>query len=436
MSAPLRTAVTVSLVPEARGGPFVLWDGLERSLEKAAAMGFDGVEIFPPSAEDIDARQLRQLLERHKLQLAAVGTGAGWVVRKLRLSDPDASVRGRARDFIASIIDLAGKLGAPAIIGSMQGRVEPGVDRSTALAWVAEILEQLGPRAHAYGVPLLLEPLNRYETNLFNTIDDTLAFLDGLKTRNVKLLCDCFHMNIEESDIAAALVRAGDRVGHVHLADSNRRAAGMGHIDFRSIHDALHLIGYQGFLSAEVLPLPDADAACLQTLKAAARPARDGARIVHIGPGGGRAFSAVGDVYRILAGSEDTGGAYVMAEARVLPGGGPPPHIHHREDEAFYILEGEITFSVEGRSIPAPAGSFIQGPRGIPHSFRNEGTVPARMLILVLPSGFDRFLAAFGTPVASFAAPPIPPSPEEIQRLLQAAPGFGIEMLPPAGPPP
>ncbi|HEY0454768.1 MAG TPA: TIM barrel protein, partial [Verrucomicrobiae bacterium] len=104
----IKSAVTISLVLEARGGPFVFWDDLAGGIRQAAELGFDAVEIFAPSAEAIDAKQLRKLLEQHHVQLAALGTGAGWVVHKLRLTDPDALVRRRARDFIAGLIDLAG----------------------------------------------------------------------------------------------------------------------------------------------------------------------------------------------------------------------------------------------------------------------------------------------------------------------------------------
>ena len=103
----IQTAVTISLVPEVRGGPFVFWEDLAAGCEQAAASGFDAVEIFPPSAEAIDARELRSLLEKHGLKLAAIGTGAGWVVHKLRLTDPDVKVRRGAHDFIAGIVNLA-----------------------------------------------------------------------------------------------------------------------------------------------------------------------------------------------------------------------------------------------------------------------------------------------------------------------------------------
>ena len=262
----ISSAITISLVPEARGGPFVFWDDLEAGCAKAAALGFDAVEIFPTHADDLDGLALRELLRKHGLRLAAVGTGAGWVRRKLRLTDPDPHVRMCARDFIGAVIDFAGGFGAPAIIGSMQGRWGDGVSREQALAWLKEELDQLGPRAHALETPLLYEPLNRYETNLFNTVADSLGFLGTLRTQNVKLLCDLFHMSIEEADIAGALKLAGPKLGHVHFADSNRRAIGWGHTDIAPVAEALKSMGYTGHVSAECLPLPDSDAAAAQTI--------------------------------------------------------------------------------------------------------------------------------------------------------------------------
>lgn len=261
------SAITLSLVPEARGGPFVFWDDLAAGCAKAAALGFDAVEIFPRSAEELNAKEVRRLLKQHKLKLAAMGTGAGWVVHKLRLTDPDASVRRGAQQFIGAIIDFAGSFGAPAIIGSMQGRWEGAVAREQAFAWLQEALEQLGPRAHALGAPLFFEPLNRYETNLVHSVAEGLELLKPLKTKNVKLLVDLFHANLEEVSIADALRLAGPDLGHVHFADSNRQAAGLGHTDFAPIAEALRQVSYQGYASAEILPLPDGDTAARQTIE-------------------------------------------------------------------------------------------------------------------------------------------------------------------------
>src|ERR1044071_3697739 len=262
----MRSAITISLVPEARGGPFVFHDDLAAGCEKAAALGFDAVEIFPRTPEALDAGNVRQILDRYSLGLAAVGTGAGWVAHRLSLTDSDAETRRRAREFVAKIIDLAGGRGAPAIIGSMQGRWDRPVTRGEALAWLAEALEELGPRADRHGVPLLVEPLNRYETNLLNRVEDSLGFLERLRTKNVKLLCDLFHMNIEEARPAEALRLAGGRLGHLHFVDSNRLAVGLGHTHPAPLVEALRDTGYEGFVSGEVLPLPDGDTAAKQTI--------------------------------------------------------------------------------------------------------------------------------------------------------------------------
>src|SRR5262245_60707253 len=134
----MRSAVTISLVPEARGGPFVFWDELATSCKQAAESGFDAVEIFPPGAAALNVSEVARLLDTHGLKCAALGTGAGWVKHKLRLTDPDIEVRQRAVEFSGEIIEAAGKLGAPAIIGSMQGRQEDRVTREQALDWLGE----------------------------------------------------------------------------------------------------------------------------------------------------------------------------------------------------------------------------------------------------------------------------------------------------------
>jgi sugar phosphate isomerase/epimerase len=264
----MKSAITISLVPQARGGPFVFWDGLADGCVRAAALGFDAVEIFPPSANAIDIAELQGLLDKHKLRVAAIGSGGGWVVHKWTLTHADAAIRKQAREFIRAIIELAAGFDAPAIIGSMQGRWENEVTREQALAWLGEALEDLGGHATEHGQMLLYEPLNRYETDLFNRTPDAAQFLKTLNTRGVKLLCDLFHMNIEEASIPDALRAAGSFVGHVHFADSDRRAIGFGHTEIAPVIAALREIGYDGYLSGEIFPLPDSQTAAAQTMKA------------------------------------------------------------------------------------------------------------------------------------------------------------------------
>lgn len=263
----MHSAVTICLVPEARRGPFVFHDGLEPGCRAAAELGFDGVEIFPAAASDLGPVETKRLLSAHGLALAAVGSGAGWVRHGLHLCHADRAIRTRARDFIGGLIDQAGELGAPVIVGSMQGRSAGDVTREQALALLADALHDLGSRAARHGQVLFYEPLNRYETDLFNRQTDAAGFITMRGIRQVKLLSDLFHMNIEEPDIAGAITACGGLVGHVHWADSNRQAIGFGHTAVGPIVAALDSIGYHGFLSAEVFPTPTPLAAARRSIE-------------------------------------------------------------------------------------------------------------------------------------------------------------------------
>src|ERR1700682_3316238 len=142
----------------------------------------------------------------------------------------------------------------------------------------------------------------------------------------------------------------------------------------------------------------------------------------------GRTVAVVGDVYRFLATGDDTNSKYAMWEAIVPPGGGPPPHVHSREEEGFYVLEGEITFTIDGKKQVATAGRVDNMPVGIPHSFKNESGKPAKMLISVAPAGLEKMFFEFGVPVPQGATTAPPPTKEEIENLLAVAPSYGIEI--------
>jgi quercetin dioxygenase-like cupin family protein len=145
-------------------------------------------------------------------------------------------------------------------------------------------------------------------------------------------------------------------------------------------------------------------------------------------PNQGRTVAVVGDVYRFLATGDETNGKYAMWEAIVPPGGGPPPHVHSREEEAFYILEGEIMFTVNGEKVVALAGMFANMPVGTPHSFKNESDQPAKMLISVAPAGLEKMFMEVGVPLTSGATTALPPTKEEIEKLLKVAPCYGVEI--------
>ena len=263
----MKTAVTLCRVPESAAGPFVFHDPLEAGFAKAAALGFDAVELFLEGPDAVPVEEIQALQKQHGLAIAAVGTGAGMVKHGLSLIDPAPEKRAAALDFILRMIDFGGRLGAPAILGSMQGKWGGAVTREQAMEFLTDALKSAGEVAGKHGVPFIYEPLNRYETNLFNRLAPAADYLDERGLKNIVLLADLFHMNIEERDIAAALRAAARHVGHVHWADSNRQAMGFGHTAPAPILAVLREISYSGHLSAEIFPLPDSDTAASQTLK-------------------------------------------------------------------------------------------------------------------------------------------------------------------------
>ena len=144
-----------------------------------------------------------------------------------------------------------------------------------------------------------------------------------------------------------------------------------------------------------------------------------------------RTVSIVGDRYRFLITGEQTGGAYAMFDFHVPPHHGPPPHVHHREDEFFYVLEGEFEFSVAGKVHRLGAGQTILGKRDIPHSFKCVSDTAGRMICTVCPAGLENFFDEVGTLLASPDSDPVPPTEADIQKLVAVAPRYGLEILPP-----
>lgn len=149
-------------------------------------------------------------------------------------------------------------------------------------------------------------------------------------------------------------------------------------------------------------------------------------------PTEGRTIAVVGDVYRFLVTGKETNGQYAMWEAIVPPGGGPPPHVHSREEEGFYILEGEVTFQIGEKQVLAVAGMFANMPAGTPHSFKNVSGKPAKMIISVAPAGLEEMFFEFGVALPEGATTALPPAPAEIEKLLLIAPRYGIDILVPA----
>jgi quercetin dioxygenase-like cupin family protein len=153
-------------------------------------------------------------------------------------------------------------------------------------------------------------------------------------------------------------------------------------------------------------------------------------QLLQRGPTEGRWIAQSGDLNRFLAVSENTGGAYAQWEAIVPPGGGPRLHVHSREDESFYVLEGEVQFLINGVPYAASAGTYVSLPAGSSHRFRNESTSVARLLITVTPGGLEGLFFEAGIQVAPGTAVAPRPTKDEKEKIRAAAPRYGITLLP------
>ena len=238
----------------------------EANVAKIAGWGYDGVELAIRDPKLVDADELIRVAASHGLEVPAIGTGQAWGEEGLSYTDPDPAVRRAAIERTIAHIPLAARTGAVIIIGLLRGVVKPGVSQEQAMDWLVGALRDCCAQARPYNVRIALEPICRYETTLVNTTAQGLALLERIGAENMGLLLDTFHMNIEEPVIEDSIRACGDRIFHFHVADSNRWHPGAGHLDFDSILEVLYTIGYQGYVSGEFMPLPDADTAAQRSV--------------------------------------------------------------------------------------------------------------------------------------------------------------------------
>ena len=140
----------------------------------------------------------------------------------------------------------------------------------------------------------------------------------------------------------------------------------------------------------------------------------------------------VGELVIFKLVGRDTYGEFTLIEEITPPEGGPAPHMHTREDETFYVLEGEVEFMVGGRTFLARAGSVVFGPRNILHAFRNMGSTPSRMSVFITPSGLEKMFEEVGERVTDPSSPP--EGPPDIEKLVAVNQKYGVEIPPPPGP--
>jgi RpiB/LacA/LacB family sugar-phosphate isomerase len=239
-------------------GPLLFAGKLDEGLREASENGFDAVELSLRDPTHIPYNKLQKLLTKYHLGLSAIATGQSCLHDSFCLSSTDEAGVNGALVRLEKHIELAARFNAAVIIGGIRGNLsnienEKTIQRERAL----EAFHDCSEKAQYEGVQLLIEPINRYETNFINTAEDAIHFIEEAGHPEIKLLLDSFHMNIEEEDIHRTINRFSKRIGYIHFADSNRKAPGWGHLPLREIMETLMDVNYTGVIGAEILPLPD-----------------------------------------------------------------------------------------------------------------------------------------------------------------------------------
>lgn len=225
---------------------------VEVGIERLAKLGYDGVELVgEPGQYDEDS--IHRALEKNGLVASSI----------VSIFTPDRDIvssspvtRSAAVTYVRGNIDYAARLGANVVTFTPTAcmKITPDAPLDREWAWAVEAATVLARYAGDAGVQLVLEPWNRYETYLVNRTEQALRFLNEVDSASMGYMADTFHMSIEEQDVAGSIRKAGSRLAHIHLADTNRAAPGYGHLDFEPIVQAMIDIDYGGWVSYELLP--------------------------------------------------------------------------------------------------------------------------------------------------------------------------------------
>jgi sugar phosphate isomerase/epimerase len=250
--------------------PYLFKGNIIESIETCAKNGFDAVELHLRKAQDIDRVLVKEICDKNSIAVSTIGTGMGYTLDRLYLTNSDESKRKDAIERLKEHIDLASFFKCAVIIGSMRGRLPDAGETKSAFKNYRESLMALAHYAEKRDVTLLIEPVNRYESNFHNTSIEMRDFIKSLGSSKLKMLLDTFHMNIEEfgkTGMYDSIRECREVLGHMHFADSNRKRPGAGHIDFAGILKTLNDIGYDKYIALECLPWPEPEHASIDGLR-------------------------------------------------------------------------------------------------------------------------------------------------------------------------
>ncbi len=249
----MKLAYTVG-TPDTRSKLLAYCGNCQEIFSMLKQIGYHGVELFVRDPRTLNQDEFFRVVKESRLEVAAVGTGPLASEDKLSFTSPDESVRKEAIERTKAVIDFSSRFGAQVNIGKLRGDVSKG-DRCQE--WQAQAFKTICGYAEIKGINITLEPQNRFSVDNFNTTRQSLAWIREQPSRNLFLMLDVFHMNIEEQSIIASFIEAKDYTIHVHFSENNRGVPGTGHIDFPQIVRVLKAMGYDRYISIEINQIPD-----------------------------------------------------------------------------------------------------------------------------------------------------------------------------------
>lgn len=255
--------IVASITPNTtKFGPLLFPGNLEYGCKFLSDLGYQGVEVsLRDSSNREETAVVEKSIQKTNLKIVAIATGQSYIEDQFSLYSGDEVLRKKCIERLKNHINFASHYKAAVIIGGIRGTIKVAQYYEEYIALGENALLEVCDYANQKGVKLLLEPVNRYETNIINSINDARQVIDKYKLHNVvKILADAFHMNIEEVDMEEALAINADYIDALHCADSNRYAPSMGHTDFATLISKLDRQKVK-YLGAEILPWPDSEKA-------------------------------------------------------------------------------------------------------------------------------------------------------------------------------
>ncbi len=233
-------------------------EDLEKSFQRLAKYKYDAVELEgEPDKEKYKPKKVKKMLQRHGLKVSSIAGMYPWKEEiKRDLASSDKKIREQTIIYLFKCIDYAQLMGAKLIIvvPAAVSKTAPSLSKKEDWKNSVKAVQEVAKYAEKKDILLAIEPINRYETYLVNSVQDALGYAREVNSSHVKIMADTFHMNIEERDIPEAIRIAGNNLINVHIADSNRCSVGRGHINFKALIKALKGINYKYALTLEPLP--------------------------------------------------------------------------------------------------------------------------------------------------------------------------------------